>query len=230
MRESRRREGMQNHAPRGPTGALGVLTVTGGPRASSTRSARSRPPRRSHGVATPPKNPDYAFGIVGGSPTVLIDRWRSAVLALFVVVVGPLAARFGDLGRDPGADRGRDCSSNTLDRIRLGGVRDFIVTPWAIINVADLCVIAGLVGLVIAPSCDRARVGIAALRIRPVADPRRTAWRSSSRSDAGLSATPCVSLINGDGRVGRARSSRPSRWFPWSWRPSVITSFFVAAV
>ena len=31
-----------------------------------------------------------------------------------------------------------------IDRVRFGGVRDFITTQWAIINVADLFVIAGV--------------------------------------------------------------------------------------
>ena len=35
--------------------------------------------------------------------------------------------------------------ANTLDRARFGAVRDFIRTPWAIVNVADLCVVAGVV-------------------------------------------------------------------------------------
>ena len=39
---------------------------------------------------------------------------------------------------------------NTLDRIRIGSVRDFIVLPGAIINLADVAVAAGVVGLAIA--------------------------------------------------------------------------------
>lgn len=35
---------------------------------------------------------------------------------------------------------------NLIDRIALGGVRDFLVLPFALANLADLCVIAGLVG------------------------------------------------------------------------------------
>jgi lipoprotein signal peptidase len=38
----------------------------------------------------------------------------------------------------------------TSNRIRLGSVRDFLATPWAIVNLADLAVAAGLIGLVIA--------------------------------------------------------------------------------
>ena len=38
---------------------------------------------------------------------------------------------------------------NTLDRIRFGSVRDFLVTPWAIVNLADVAVAAGVIGLAI---------------------------------------------------------------------------------
>ena len=38
---------------------------------------------------------------------------------------------------------------NALDRIRFGAARDFLVTPWAIVNVADLAVAAGMVAFVV---------------------------------------------------------------------------------
>ena len=41
-------------------------------------------------------------------------------------------------------------AGNVIDRVRLGSVRDFLVVPGAIINVADLAVAAGVVGLAIA--------------------------------------------------------------------------------
>jgi lipoprotein signal peptidase len=104
-----------------------------------------------------PRNPAYAFGIVGGSPAQLVII-SIAVIALVLVTVGPLAAR-NDMSPGIPALITAGMLSNTIDRIRLGAVRDFIVTPWAIINVADLCVIAGIVGLMItlvrrASSCD----------------------------------------------------------------------------
>jgi len=140
---------MQNHALRGPSGVLGALTVTGGlvvlDQVSKVAAAQAL-----NGIMTPPRNPDYAFGIVGGSPVVLIVVAIS-VLAAFVAIVGPIAARHGVSPGIPALIAGGTLS-NTLDRIRIGAVRDFIVTPWAIINVADLCVFAGIVGLVIALS------------------------------------------------------------------------------
>ena len=94
------------------------------------------------------RNPSYAFGIVGGSATVLIAG-AVGVLGAFLVVARALATRFGVSVLLPALVAGGTLG-NTLDRLRLGSVRDFMVTPWAIINVADLAVAVGVVGLAIA--------------------------------------------------------------------------------
>ena len=139
---------MDNSVSRSPlAGPLGALTLTGGlvvldqvTKIAATQALR--------GVGAPLRNPDYAFGIIGGSPIVLA-LVAIAVLAGFVAVMVPLAARFQISAGIPALIAG-GLLGNTLDRIRLGSVRDFIVVPGAIINVADVCVFAGLVGLVIA--------------------------------------------------------------------------------
>jgi len=100
------------------------------------------------GIVTPPRNPEYVFGIGGGSAGALV-LVSIAVLAVFLVTVGPLTVRYGISPGIP-ALIVAGTLSNSIDRMRLGGVRDFIVTPWAIINVADVCVLAGIVGLVVA--------------------------------------------------------------------------------
>ena len=137
---------MQNSALRGPSGTLAALTVTGGlvivDQLSKVAAAQAL-----RGIMTPPRNPDYAFGIVGGSPIVLVIVAMS-VLAVFVATIAPLSARLHISAGIP-ALIAAGTLSNTFDRIRLGAVRDFIVTPWAIINVADVCVMAGIVGLVL---------------------------------------------------------------------------------
>jgi signal peptidase II len=40
--------------------------------------------------------------------------------------------------------------SNLLDRLFLGAVQDWLATPWAVCNLADLAVLAGAVGLLVA--------------------------------------------------------------------------------
>ncbi len=87
-------------------------------------------------------NPRYALGVAGGSVPVLIVG-TIAVLAVFAVVIVPLGYRVGLPAWIPGLVLG-GALSNMIDRARFGAVRDFIATRWAIINVADLFVIAGV--------------------------------------------------------------------------------------
>ena len=87
-------------------------------------------------------NPRYALGVIGGSAPVLI-LGTVAILAVFVAVIVPLGFHFGVPAWIPGLVLG-GALSNMIDRVRFGGVRDFITTRWAIINVADLFVVAGV--------------------------------------------------------------------------------------
>lgn len=100
-------------------------------------------------------NPRAALGVLGGSVPVLI-LGTIAVLAVFVVVIVPFAFRVGLPAWIPGLVLG-GALSNMIDRARFGSVRDFISTQWAIINVADLCVIAGVLILpvLLAIRCSR---------------------------------------------------------------------------
>ena len=87
-------------------------------------------------------NPRYALGVLGGSVPVLIIG-TIAVLGVFAVVIVPFAFRVGLPAWIPGLVLG-GALSNMIDRARFGAVRDFIATHWAIINVADLCVLGGV--------------------------------------------------------------------------------------
>jgi signal peptidase II len=87
-------------------------------------------------------NPGGALGVVGGSVPVLLLA-TLAILAVFVAVVVPLAFHFGLPAWIPGLVLG-GALSNMIDRVRFGGVRDFITTRWAVVNLADLFVIAGV--------------------------------------------------------------------------------------
>src|SRR5205823_11432088 len=111
-----------------------------------------------HDTGFIPRNPSYAFGIVGGSATVLIVG-AVGVLGVFLVVARALATRFGVSVLLPALVAGGTLG-NTLDRLRLGAVRDFMVTPLAIINVADLAVAAGVIGLAIALAMRVPRFGL----------------------------------------------------------------------
>jgi signal peptidase II len=98
-----------------------------------------------NGAPLVPRNPDYAFGLVGGSATALIIG-TFFVLGLFVVVAYQLVARLEISPIMPALVLGGTLG-NVIDRMRLGAVRDFVATPWAIINVADVAVAIGVLGL-----------------------------------------------------------------------------------
>lgn len=88
------------------------------------------------------RNPHYALGVLGGSVPMMV-LGTIAVLAIFAVVIVPLGHRVGLPAWIPGLVLG-GALSNMIDRLRFGAVRDFIATRWAIVNVADLFVIAGV--------------------------------------------------------------------------------------
>ncbi len=100
-------------------------------------------------------NPGYALGVIGGSAPVLI-LGTIAVLAVFAIVIVPFAFRLGLPAWIPGLVLG-GALSNMIDRARFGAVRDFIATHGAIINVADLCVLGGVLILpvLLAMRCAR---------------------------------------------------------------------------
>lgn len=90
-------------------------------------------------------NPRYALGVLGGSvPWMVVGT--VAVLAVFGAVIVPLAYRLGLPAWIPGLVLG-GALSNMIDRVRFGAVRDFITTGVAIVNVADLLVLAGVLML-----------------------------------------------------------------------------------
>lgn len=109
------------------------------------------------------QNPRYALGVMGGSVPVLIIG-TIAVLAVFAVVIVPFAFRVGLPAWIPGLVLG-GALSNMIDRARFGSVRDFISTHWAIVNVADLCVIAGVLMLAVLLAIRGAKMYPAADRL-----------------------------------------------------------------
>ena len=102
----------------------------------------------SHGgsaMVLPARNPSYALGIVGG-PAPLLIVGSAVVLVAFLVMVDGLASRFEISAFLPALVAG-GMIGNTLDRIRFGAARDFLVTPWAIVNLADFAVAIGILGI-----------------------------------------------------------------------------------
>jgi lipoprotein signal peptidase len=110
----------------------------------ATKMVATRDPS---GIVLPARNPAYALGIVGGPAPALIAG-SIVALCTFVIMVKTLASRF-DIPIIMSALVAGGMIGNTLDRIRFGSVRDFLVTPWAIVNLADVAVAAGIIGVVL---------------------------------------------------------------------------------
>jgi hypothetical protein len=88
-----------------------------------------------------PRNPDYALGTFGPAPALIIVSL--VVLGAFLALVGRSAVQLGVPSFIPAVIAG-GMLGNLVDRARLGAVRDFIATPWAIVNLADIAVVAGI--------------------------------------------------------------------------------------
>ncbi|HET9730580.1 MAG TPA: signal peptidase II [Acidimicrobiia bacterium] len=89
------------------------------------------------------RNPAYALGVGHGS-AFLLAFGTIAVLGMFIGVLGRWTVRIGVSPAVPALLAG-GMLANTLDRVRLGAVRDFIHTPWLVVNVADIAVAVGII-------------------------------------------------------------------------------------
>jgi lipoprotein signal peptidase len=107
--------------------------------------AKTVAPHLHSGLIAPAQNPEYAFGSVGGSALALIIG-SVVMLGVFLAVIGRLAGRVGISPALPALIAG-GMLGNTLDRIHYGSVRDFLVIPGGIINLADVAVFVGLVSI-----------------------------------------------------------------------------------
>jgi lipoprotein signal peptidase len=93
-------------------------------------------------------NPAYALGVVGGAAPVLIAG-ALVVLVAFLGLIARPAITLGVPPLFPALITG-GLVSNTLDRLRFGAARDYLTTPWAIVNLADIAVAVGIVAFVAA--------------------------------------------------------------------------------
>ena len=91
-------------------------------------------------------NPSYALGVVGGPVPVLVAG-TVVVMVAFLALVARWAVPIGVSPIAPALIVG-GMLGNAADRMRLGAARDFLVTPWAIVNIADLAIAVGLVAFV----------------------------------------------------------------------------------
>ena len=131
--------------------------------------AKTAAPHVQSALVAPARNPDYAFGTVGGSALALI-LGSVIVLAVFLAVIGRLASRVGVTPALPALIAG-GMLGNTLDRINYGSVRDFLVIPGGIVNLADIAVAAGVISLTVA-LVVRSSARPASIRLTPAGNRR----------------------------------------------------------
>ena len=98
-------------------------------------------------------NPDLALGVAGApAGAELVLGFATLLVAILLL---------GRLRRDPGATAAAafvigGSLGNLADRLLLGSVRDFIVGPFIVFNVADVALLVGLLAVLARarhPSC-----------------------------------------------------------------------------
>jgi Lipoprotein signal peptidase len=96
------------------------------------------------GAVIPVRNHEFSLGIAHASLPVMI-----ALMAVGVTALGSYLVRATLHGQVPAWATGLligGAVSNLADRAAGGSVRDFLATPWVVLNLADLAVIVGLAG------------------------------------------------------------------------------------
>ena len=94
------------------------------------------------------RNEGIAFGALAGGGTVVIAILAAALIGLVVYFVTNSTKRLAWL---PTGLLLGGAIGNIIDRVRIGGVTDFVQFPhWPAFNVADMAITAGVVALVFA--------------------------------------------------------------------------------
>jgi lipoprotein signal peptidase len=112
---------------------------------------------RTGGLLVPVRNPRFLLGLAGASLPVM-----TLLMAIGIAAAGGYALRAASRGRLPVWIPGLlvgGASSNLTDRLLLGSVRDFLATPWAVVNLADLAVVAAVLGAALTRPTRRPRTG-----------------------------------------------------------------------
>jgi len=121
---------------------IGLATVIAD---QATKLAAQHTASGQHGGAVVPvRNPEFSLGIAHASLPVMV-----ALMAFGIAAVGAYLLRLTIRGQVPAWAIGLllgGAISNLADRVASGSVRDFLATPWIILNLADVAVAAGLAG------------------------------------------------------------------------------------
>ena len=97
-----------------------------------------------HGPLVPLRNPGFSLGLAATTRPLMLLAMAAGIAR--VAGYGLCAAGRGGLpGWIPALVVG-GAASNLLDRLLLGAVRDFLAVGHLVVNLADLAVLAGLIG------------------------------------------------------------------------------------
>jgi len=96
------------------------------------------------GIFHPLVNPEFTLGVASASRAVML-----VLMGLGIAAAAVVGCRASARGVVPSAAVGlmvAGAASNLLDRVFLDAVRDFLVIGTVVVNLADLAVVAGLIG------------------------------------------------------------------------------------
>jgi lipoprotein signal peptidase len=137
--------------------AVGVCLAVVGLDQATKLAATLAAAGQTSGLLVPVHNPRFSLGLAGASLLVM-----ALLMAVGILAAGGYSLHAAHRGRlpiwVPGLLVG-GASSNLLDRLLLGAVRDFLATPWAVINLADLAVLAAATGSILAHLVRRPTAG-----------------------------------------------------------------------
>jgi lipoprotein signal peptidase len=128
--------------------AAGLCLVVVGLDQTTKLAATLATAGQTSGLVVPVHNPRLSLGLAGAPLPVM-----ALLMAVGILAAGGYSLRAAHRGRLPAWVPGLlvgGASSNLLDRLLLGAVRDFLATPWAVINLADLAVLAAVIGAILA--------------------------------------------------------------------------------
>jgi lipoprotein signal peptidase len=128
--------------------AAGLCLLVVGLDQATKLTATLAAPGQTNGLVVPVHNPRFSLGLAGAPLPIM-----ALLMAVGILAAGAYSLHAAHRGRLPSWVPGLlvgGASSNLLDRLLLGAVRDFLATPWAVINLADLAVLAAVTGSILA--------------------------------------------------------------------------------
>jgi signal peptidase II len=100
-----------------------------------------------NGLIVPLRNPEFSLGTASAAFGVMLALATLGIAAAALVTVRP--ALRGELPAWIPICVVGGALGNLVDRAAFGSVHDFIALGWIVVNVADIAVVAGLIGLIV---------------------------------------------------------------------------------